>query len=301
MNLKEVQSAGNGRWVTFNAVLVERKKVPKTSGGDYLSITLADKDSRITSPIWDNVDELYEELEETKAYKVSAIVKMWNNQVQLGSVEFTKLNPDEVNPGDFVAEYEVSDSAVRRFEEIVKAMKSPYRDIAIVATGVLGYSKPRFRDFLSCPSAEKHHGNKLGGLFYHTLGMLENIITQYELYEKTITVYGDITKVINIDRLLLKAIMHDSKKVDEYEWGTVIRRKKNKKVGHLIDGVTYLKEVNALCGNILDDEEIDNISYAILSHHGQYGPYQPENLEDTLLHLADMVDSRIVGEIEKSV
>ena len=126
---------------------------------------------------------------------------------------------------------------------------------------------------------------------------MTHAVNTYNVYTK-INMYGDINSVLNKDRLICKAILHDIKKVDEYEYETVIRRKPGV-IGHLIDGVTYLNKINEECNNILNREQIEDLTYAILSHHGQYGPYEPKTPEDVILHLADMADAKVVGELEK--
>lgn len=297
MKIKELGQHKQGENVTIKAVLSEKSMVQNKNGGDYLSIALCDSDGRIAFPIFDNGEELFEKLEVLTPYAVEGTINIWNGTTQLKNVTFRELKDDEFSAEDFISAYTIPKELVNFFLEVVSGLSSPYKEIAIEATGCFGRDDEKFKMFLSCPSAEKHHGNKIGGLFLHTLGVMSNVANAHKLYSK-LDMYGDIDSVINSDRLMLKAILHDIMKINEYEYKICIRRRPNV-VGHLYDGIIYLTDINRKLGNILSDEEMEDIKYSILSHHGEFGPCKPRTLEDMLLHLADMIDSRVVGELEK--
>jgi 3'-5' exoribonuclease len=105
---------------------------------------------------------------------------------------------------------------------------------------------------------------------------------------------------INKDRLMLKAIVHDIMKIKEYDFEGIIRRK-SIKLDHLVMGAAYISEINDEVGNIITEEEMDDICYSILSHHGQFGNYEPKSIEDILLNAADVIDSQIVNAVENKI
>lgn len=297
MDIKEIlNSAKSGEAVSFKAVLADKKLTPKTGGGSFLSITLCDKEGRISTPVFDNVENLDNKLEIGHPYLVKGIINIWNGTTQLKNIAFRSLKEGEYEADEFVSSYEIPTSLIAFFKNTVNKLEEPWRSISMRAVG-MDCNEERWRAFLTCPSAEKHHGNRIGGLFLHTLGVMTHAVNACNVYTK-INMYGDINNVINKDRLICKSILHDIKKTDEYEYGTVIRRKPGV-IGHIIDGVTYLNKINEECGNILNREQIEDLTYAILSHHGQYGPYEPKTAEDMILHLADMADAKLVGELEK--
>lgn len=304
MKISDVLNATHGSAVEFNGVLVEKTLAPTKTDSMMLNITLADVTGRVSFPVFTFAEKLDSELQQGVAYKVSGIVNIWNGNVQIKSAlptkppTFVALKETEYEPMDFVGEYTIPSAFIKIFVDTVSEMQSPYKEIVMEATGCMGKNPERWKEFITCPSAEKHHGNKIGGLFLHTLGVLSNIMNIIKLYEK-FNVYGDIDKVLNRDRMIAKAILHDVEKISEYQYDTVIRRIPGV-VGHLYDGVSLINNTNKLLGNPLDRDELENIKYAILSHHGQYGPCEPKTLEDTLLHLCDMIDSRVVGELEKA-
>lgn len=293
-----MQTVQNGQYIDLKVILSEKKLMPKSNGGNYLSVSLVDKFGKIDNPVFDEAEKLFETLKENTAYTVGGIINIWNGNVQIKNIVFKELGAGEYEASDFINSYEITDEMIEEFEKVVNELEPHHKSIVMMATGCCGTNKKLFNNFLKCPSAEKHHGNRLGGLFLHTMGVMSNIVNMLDIYVDKINVYGPV-KNIDPSRLLTKAILHDIMKMKEYDYNTIIRRKPGKKLNHLIEGVVYLSEINSMCGNVLSEEEIDNIGYAILSHHGSYGPYEPKETEDMLLHLADMIDSRIVGEIEK--
>lgn len=296
MNILEVNGMSSGTAVRFKAVLAEKKLSPKSNGGNFLNITLSDNAGRISTPIFDNTEMLNSKLEIGKAYQVEGVVNQWNDIAQVKNISFKELKETEYTADDFISSYEIPSDLIEFFKITVDKLCEPYRTITRRAVG-MDKSPEMWTAFLSCPSAEKHHGNKIGGLFLHVLGVMTNVVNAYNVYTK-INMYGDISQAMNKDRLICKAILHDIMKVREYEYKTVIRRTPGV-LGHLIDGPIYLSKINDECGKILDRELLENLQYSMLSHHGTYGPYEPKTVEDIILHMADMIDSRIVGELEK--
>lgn len=295
MKIKELNSCKNGEMVTIRVVVANKELKPKSSGGEFLSVELVDDTGRIIFPIFDNVDIVYEKLEIGRPYTVEGSVNIWNGSAQLKNPRFKIIR--EYDASEFIAKYNVDNSLVEEFLQVIDSLKEPYKTIAIESFD-LNTTKERWNKFLTCPSAKKYHGNKLGGLFLHTYGVLKNVINIISLYENGKIDYPDVNTVVNKDRLILKAIIHDLMKTEEYVYDTYIDRKDNV-IGHIIDGATFITIINNKCNNILSNEELEDIKYSLLSHHGEFGPYEPKTIEDWLLHLADMIDAKVVYELEK--
>lgn len=307
MNITKVLNSENGEYVSFKAVLANKQLLAKNGGGNYLSIVLTDADNRISTPVFDNADELDKSLEIGKAYLISARINIWNGTIQLKNIFLKELKKEDYDFSDFISSYNTF-KGIESIKAIVDSLKEPYKTIARHSLGIIENESDgnllckfdkRWNEFITCPSAEKHHGNKIGGLLLHTLGVVNNIINIIDLYKNKLTEYGDVINVINTDRLILKGLIHDIKKVDEYEYKTYIRRIPDV-VGHIYDGVGYIDKINKECGNILSREEVENIKTSIITHHGEYGPKTPTELEDWIVHLADMIDAKVVGELEKN-
>lgn len=304
MKIKDLSKQTSGLTATFVGILVKNNMQPKNGGGEYLQVGFKDASGSIEFPVFDRCDIIHEKLEEGRIYSVTGPINIWNGNVQIKSPMFMPLDTEKAiaqyGRDYFLPSYsdECITNAISYMTSVIESLKEPYKSIAYDLTGLNNVNSKRYLEFVNCPSAEKHHGAKIGGLIVHTAGvvknvndMLSNYIFNYlEKYENS----GDC--VVNVDRVKLKAIIHDIAKISEYEYKTVIRRIPNV-VGHLIDGCADIQASGIKFG--LSREEIENIKYSILSHHGQYGPYQPKTLEDEVVHLADMIDARFIGEIEK--
>ena len=277
--------------------LITEKKVEHTSANKpYLNIRVQDAHSVIEFPVWDNFSYMNSLIEVGNVYRVEGVKSSWQGKMQIKAPLFFKIIDFDIS--DFVPSYSISEDMIQEFLDIVRAMPPKWRALTEAATGCLGYNEERWKLFLTSVSAVKYHGNKRGGLFLHTVGVLKNVECQIYNYV-TNPFYYNAGKVIDTDRLRFKAIFHDLKKVDEYEFDTVIKRRDDIKTDHIVNGIIYLNQINNECGNVLTHEEMEDIKYSILSHHGQYGKFELKSLEDWLLHLADMIDARIVGEVEK--
>jgi 23S rRNA maturation-related 3'-5' exoribonuclease YhaM len=304
MTVAEILEWKDGTKIESIRVMIADKKVlPKSSGaGNYLLLDIQDLTGKLNFPVWDDVELLDEVLVPGIIADIAdATMGTWNGARQLKNPKIHILTEEElkeVDMGLFVPAYDIPKHLITSMEMTIADMKDPWKTIAMHVTGALGCDENKWKAFLECPAAEKHHSNKRGGLFLHTMGVLVNCQDDIRHYV-TDPLFYDAKDLIVPDRLRLKAIIHDYKKVDEYEYQTSIRRKPGRPLGHIFDGVAYIREVNKECGGILTQEQEEDLIWAILTHHGQWGPAEPSNPEEWILHLADMRDSRIVGCVEK--
>jgi len=88
---------------------------------------------------------------------------------------------------------------------------------------------------------------------------------------------------------MLLAIVHDLKKAEEYEYQDIRKKCKN---GHLVLGAAFIREVNSEVGNVISDEELDDICYSILCHHGN-SEITVQGIDDILLNQADILTARL--------
>jgi 23S rRNA maturation-related 3'-5' exoribonuclease YhaM len=296
--IKDLTSVKDFTEVLFDGLITEKKTKTTAGKKDYLVITVQDDEtSGFEFPVWDNYEYLNEVLDAGKVITVKGKKNTWEGTVQIKDPKF-RIAEGEVDLGAFVPTYKIPSELINKFENMVTNMEHKWRILSMAATGCLGYEKKRWNTFLTSVSAAKHHGNKRGGLFLHTYGVLRTINSQIENYINTPHFY-DASSVINPDKLRFKAIMHDIAKPEEYDYNGIIRYKPEMKTDHTVNGIIYLYEINHECGDLLTKEELEDIKYSILSHHGQWGKYEPKSLEDWLLHIADLTDARIVGEVEK--
>lgn len=298
LKIKEIEELKNGEKVQFNALLSDKRTGWKKDGSAYLLLIMQDNTGTIAFPVWDSYDKYNAILQINSVINIKGIVARFNGSMQIRNPIISNVE-EEIDYSQYVPVYNIPNELIEYFNNVVNNLDEKYKKIAIGATGALGYNETRWNAFLSCVAAEKFHGNKRGGLFLHTIGVMktmENIIDNYI----TNPFYMSAKEVINKDRLMLKAIIHDIMKIKEYDYEGIIRRK-DIKLDHLILGAAYIREINVEMSNPISEEELDDICYSILSHHGEFGNFQPKGIEDILLNVADIVDSQVVNAIENKI
>ncbi|ACA56763.1 HD domain-containing protein [Clostridium botulinum] len=298
MKIADITSENSGEVVEFNALVNDKRTNYKKDGSPYLLLILQDNTGTIAFPVWDKYEQLNNLLEINSIVAVKGVAAIFNGNMQIRNPAINVFK-ESINYSDFVPEYDIPKNLINYFNETINSLEDKYKKIAIAATGAMGYDKKRWNEFITCVAAEKFHGNKRGGLFLHTVGVMktiENIIADYI----TNPFYMSAQNCINKDRLMLKAIVHDIMKIKEYDYEGIIRRKPIK-MDHLVMGASYINEINSEVGKLLDEEELDDICYSILSHHGEFGNFEPKTIEDVLLNAADIIDSQIVNAIENKI
>lgn len=298
LKIKDLEELKNGEKVQFDALLSDKRTGWKKDGSPYLLIIIQDSTSTLAFPIWDNYDKYNGTMEVNTVIRVSGIVNRYNGSIQIRNPIIENINED-IDYSEFVPVYYIPEELIEYFNTVVNNLEEKYKKIAIGATGAFNYNEERWNAFTNCVAAEKFHGNKRGGLFLHTVGVMKSIDDIIKNYITT-PFYMSAKGVINKDRLMLKAIVHDIMKTKEYDYKGIIRRKEIK-LDHLVLGAAYVREINNEMGNPIGEEELDDICYSILAHHGEFGNFQPKGIEDILLNVADIIDSQVVNAIENKI
>lgn len=298
LKIKDIEELKNGEKVQFYALLSDKRTGWKKDGTPYLLIIIQDSTGTLAFPIWDNYEKYNSLLEVNSIIEIKGIVTRYNGSIQIRN-PIIEAGDEKIDYSEFVPVYAIPEELIKYFNNVINNLEEKYKKIAIGATGAFGYNKERWDAFLSCVAAEKFHGNKRGGLFLHTVGVMkaiEDITTNYI----TNPFYMSAKDVISKDRLMLKAIVHDIMKTKEYDYNGIIRRKEMK-LDHIVLGASYVREINREMGNPLNEEELDDICYSILAHHGEFGNFEPKGIEDILLNVADIIDSQVVNAIENKI
>jgi 3'-5' exoribonuclease len=298
MKIEDISRLSDGAAIDLKGLVSDKRIGRKKDGNPFLTIIIQDNTGSASFPVWDNFDHFMETVEVNTVIHVKGFAGSFNGNIQIRNAVIRHVS-GEIDYSDFVPFYPISKELIEYFESTVKRLEEKYKKIAIAATGAFGSNEKRWDAFFNCVAAEKFHGNKRGGLFIHTIGVMksmEAILSNY--IDKPF--YMDAKDVISSDRLMLLAIVHDLKKAEEYEYQGIIRRK-NVKMDHLVLGAAFIREVNSEVGNVISDEELDDICYSILCHHGEFGNYGTKGIDDILLNQADMIDSQIVNAVENKI
>lgn len=306
--LKEALTQEDNSDINGLTILLAAKTTMETTyGKNYLNLTVQDRSASHAFKNFFKTEDEYAvqnaNLEEGKLYQLFARVGSYNGQKQIQNARFRAIKEEDYEKflPQVLPVYFIDQANVSSFIELIKKSIKDERYLTFVskALGDFDPANRIWRDFLNAPAAKSHHGNKIHGLFFHTFQVVRNCLDITSSYNAFSGLPYKLDSV-NIDRLVTAALLHDIMKVDEYVWEQGIKMSGKYQLGHIERGVAYLKEVNISLDNILSEEELDFLQYAILSHHGEYGPQQPKHIENWILHLSDMIDAKIVSEIENN-
>lgn len=145
-------------------------------------------------------------------------------------------------------------------------------------------------DFLTYPGGTRIHHSFLGGLVYHTLGMLK-------MAEALLDIYPFLKK----DYLYAGIILHDLGKI--FEFNDVQNAEfslDGQMLGHLVIGTLKVAEVAKELG-YQNTEEVLVLEHIVIAHHGQlqYGSARkPLTAEALLIWYLDTIDSKfqVIGD-----
>lgn len=284
-----------GTFVEIEGLISVIEKKKKQNGEDFLMITIVDSESEITFPIWDEVESRYERMSTGKILTVIGNVSEYDGNRQIRVSRLGIRDMEDSEKSTFIPSYDIKQTDIDYFITLINQLKEPYKTVVTEAIGVVGSDK--WNKFITAPAAVKHHHNKLGGLFIHTYGVTlaaVNMIANYTDFPFCV----NANNVINRDRVISAAMLHDICKREEYIYETMIGYGDGK-FDHRIKFLPYIEILNGQLKSEgrphLDDKELEALQELVLCHHGPWGGYKPKNIESVIVFLADMVDSQIVG------
>ena len=251
-------------------------------GSSYLNITFQDKTGSIEGKKWDVSDADMEALVPGAVVYVQGIVNIYKNQNQLKVTGVSKVtNMDEI---DLTAFQRVSPIPIEeqkaKLEKYLTSFKD--KDVKKITKVVIEHF---YDKYITYPAAVKIHHEFGGGLIHHSLAMAD-------LAEAIAKLYPEVDR----DLLVAGALLHDIGKTIEYENPLMpTKTLEGRLIGHI--SIMY-----AEFRKIVDDLHIESevpllIEHMILAHHGKYefgSPVIPATREALLLHLIDLIDSRLM-------
>lgn len=134
------------------------------------------------------------------------------------------------------------------------------------------------------PGGRSHHHAYPGGLLQHTLATVRLALALCDVVE---SIYG---AEVNRDVVLAATILHDVMKAacySELEDGRYILSP----LGERLDHVTLAVSELARRGFPLE------VLHAVAAHHAEHGPVSPKTLEALIVHVADLADAKLNGEV----
>ncbi len=261
---------------------IENINVQQTvNQADFLNLMLVDETGYIYAKKWNITEEEKKQFKLGQLVCVSGYGNEYNNKTQLIIEEIRLVDDtDDVDENIFYQSSPIT-------KEILKDKIIGYIDL-ISNDALKEITKTLFEkyetSFLVFPAASKNHHAYISGLAQHVVTMLD--------LGKAV---GNSYPHINMDLLYAGIILHDIGKIMELSDHLAPEYTlTGKLLGHINIGFEEIR----LTANTLniESEEVMLLQHMILSHHGllEYGsPKRPMILEAEVLHLLDMMDSRI--------
>ena len=254
------------------------------AGKPYLTGTLSDRTGTVELVVWDYTGELSADSAGT-VVKVRGKVSEYRGSRQFAAARIRCADEnDRYALDDLVPTAPIDrDAALREVEALVASMEDA--DYRRVAETMLARKR---ESFSRIPAAKSVHHGFVGGLLMHTASMLRTA-------DFLAAQYGE---VIRRDLLLCGTLLHDMAKAEEFSFSPLGLATdyslEGQLLGHLVMGAQEAARIAEELG--LPREKSVLLQHMILSHHGEpeFGAaVRPMCAEAELLHLIDMIDSRM--------
>ncbi|MGB9740931.1 MAG: HD domain-containing protein [Candidatus Bathyarchaeia archaeon] len=134
------------------------------------------------------------------------------------------------------------------------------------------------------PAGLSHHHCYTGGYIEHVVSTAKIALAMCDCVEKVY--HGKI----NRDFVLAGVLLHDVFKSLTY----AVKENGSYTTTSLAD---YMDHLSLVIAELVRREFPMEVIHVVSAHHGEYGPIRPHTVEALICHLADLVDSRLNGEV----
>ncbi len=257
----------------------------KKDGDPYLIVSLVDRTGELKGVAWDNVEAMSKAFVAGDYIRVRGNVAEYRGSLQLVIQEAARLDPDKIDPRDFLPSTERDvEQMLARLIQVSQTVENSHLSKLLAAF----FEDEAFVDrFKIAPAAKKMHHAYLGGLLEHTLSivlLIQAIVGHY--------------KGIDKDVLLTGGILHDIGKTREFSYETQIDYSDaGRLLNHIVIGVEMLDAKIATIDSFPEELALV-LKHIIVSHHGtrDFGsPEPPKTLEAIILHYLDELDAKVMA------
>lgn len=259
----------------------------RRGGGPYIAASLGDRTGEVNALVWENVDSLAKVLDVGAVVKVKGQVQRYNGRLQVVIRRAATVPANEIDETLYVRSSSVDvDILWQRLNTLVEEMEDPDLRQLIFRITADPEVAGRFR---MAPAARGMHHAFRSGLLEHTVSMATLGRSLAEHYS------------INKDLVVAGCVLHDLGKIWELDISSSIEyTDEGRLLGHLSMEVLYVDRViNEL--EAFPDELRRQLLHILLAHHGEYeygSPRRPKTPEALLVHMADLLDSKMAGMME---
>lgn len=272
---------------TIEGVFLLKSLSTKTTkaGKNYFDIVLCDRYAELPCKMWDVPPYLLEEpLPAGDVVYANFQVEEYEGNFQ-GRISFLRpvLLTDSYDKSELVPTSPIEPEKIYNY--IMKTV-SEFKNEELRSIVEFVYKENK-ELLLYMPAAKSVHHDFVGGLLFHTFGML-----------RTATALSQIYPSVNKELLCTGVLLHDIYKTREFTTspiGLVTEYSPcGNLLGHISMGATYISKV---CDKLNISEELSMVlQHMILSHHGEPemgSAIAPRVLEAKLLNLCDTIDAQV--------
>ncbi len=253
-----------------------------------LSLELGDSTGRVNAIIWDDAEQIAEQIESGMIVKIRGVVSTYLDKLQVRIDQIRPAKEDEYDLVDFFrSPTRGREELAALLEAMIEKVENSYLKRLLQAI----FEKEGIREkYLTAPAAKLLHHDFIGGLAEHSLSMCEITVRLADHYPK-----------LDRDILITGAILHDIGKIWEYGvTGSIDYTDAGRLVGHINQGDEF---VTGMADTIdhFPEELLNHIRHLIISHQGERlkgSPIPPETPEAVFLHAIDEMDAHM-GAVEK--
>lgn len=266
--------------------LVHEKEIRNTrEGKPYLRLELGDRTGTIEARMWDQFENSAKDVSRDDFVKVQARVEIYRNKPQLSLQQLRRAKPEEIDLADFLPH--TKEDVGKLWSQLLEHANSigdPWLKQLVLAIVNNPQTAARYK---RAPAAKVMHHAYLGGLLEHVVGLCG-------LARQIAAHYAEL----NLDLLLMAAILHDVGKLEELCYDRAIGyTAEGQLLGHIVMELeTVTEAMDAIEGFPAKLKTV--VQHVLISHHGQYefgSPKLPMIREALVFHYLDDLDSKLAA------
>jgi len=259
----------------------------RRGGGPYLAAKLGDKTGEVAALVWENVEQIGKILDIGAVVRIKGQVQRYNNRLQVVIRRAEVVPADQVDDALYVRSSSVDvDLLWQRLTKLIEGVED--QDLRQLLFRVI--AEPEVADRLRvAPAARGMHHAFRSGLLEHTVSMSTMGRQLAEHYS------------LNANLVVAGCVLHDLGKIWELDIGSSIEyTDEGRLLGHLTMEVLFVDRMIGEMG-AFPEELRRQLLHILLAHHGEYeygSPRRPKTPEALLVHMMDLLDSRMAGVLE---
>jgi 3'-5' exoribonuclease len=251
-------------------------------GKKYFNIILTDASGELESRLWQYNAEIEKNVAKGSFVRVRGKLNFYQGRKQFIISQLEKVSQNEVNLDDFVMKASADPELMyKKLLQIVDNLTDVYiRDLLrnIITDGEIA------RRLKTWQAGKTIHHAYQSGLLEHILSCTELAVTLSSHYK------------VNDNYVVAGCILHDLCKIYELTDGVNVEyTEEGKLVGHLVKGLELVDRFSYKIRNFPHYLKM-HLKHILLAHHGHYeygSPKIPQTSEAYLVHLIDLMDSKM--------